>query len=136
MEAPIVLNMKSSKGNKVPNQFIIWTDDYQFFQSYQTIIGRRDIKGNIFLDKNRWDYSVTTGRYRNIFLCEKMKQTKEKIKSGEYYLIPGDVLERSDTTSLRDKYHYNQKTAEEWEKISEREKQEYNAAYESGLIDS
>ena len=24
MKAPTVLNMKSSKGNKVPNQFIIW----------------------------------------------------------------------------------------------------------------
>ena len=129
--------MQSSSNNYVPNQFIITdTQGNEFFQSYNSLIAVRLSSGRVLLNADKWDYSVTTGRYRNIFLCEKMKQTKEKIKSGEYYLIPGDVLERSDTTSLRDKYHYNQKTAEEWEKISEREKQEYNAAYESGLIDS
>ena len=132
-----VRNMQSSSNNYVPNQFIITdTQGNEFFQSYNSLIAVRLSSGRVLLNADKWDYSVTTGRYRNIFLCEKMKQTKEKIKSGEYYLIPGDVLERSDTTSLRDKYHYNQKTAEEWEKISEREKQEYNAAYESGLIDS
>ena len=132
-----VRNMQSSSNNYVPNQFIITdTQGNEFFQSYNSLIAVRLSSGRVLLNADKWDYSVTTGRYRNIFLCEKMKQTKEKIKRGEYYLIPGDVLERSDTTSLRDKYHYNQKTAEEWEKISEREKQEYNAAYESGLIDS
>ena len=132
-----VRNMQSSSNNYVPNQFIITdTQGNEFFQSYNSLIAVRLSSGRVLLNADKWDYSVTTGRYRNIFLCEKMKQTKEKIKSAEYYLIPGDVLERSDTTSLRDKYHYNQKTAEEWEKISEREKQEYNAAYESGLIDS
>ena len=51
MKAPTVLNMKSSRGNKVPNQFIIWTDEEQFFQSYQTIIGKRDNEGNVTLIK-------------------------------------------------------------------------------------
>ena len=129
--------MQSSSNNYVPNQFIITdTQGNEFFQSYNSLIAVRLSSGRVLLNADKWDYSVTTGRYRNIFLCEKMKQTKEKIASGEYYLIPSDVLEKSDTTSLMDKYHYNQKTAEEWEKISEREKQEYNAAYESGLIDS
>ena len=87
MNTPTVINMKSSKGNKVPNQFIIWTDDYQFFQSYQTIIGRRDIKGNILLDKNRWDYSVTTSKYRNQWLGMNTKEIKKAIDNGTIQLV-------------------------------------------------
>jgi len=82
MKAPTVLNMKSSKGNKVPNQFIIWTDEEQFFQSYQTIIGRRDNEGNVTLDKNRWDYSVTTSKYRNQWLGMNTKEIKKAIDNG------------------------------------------------------
>ena len=37
-----------------------------------------------WLDK--WDYSVTTSKYRNIFLNENKKETEKKIKSGEYVL--------------------------------------------------
>ena len=87
MKAPTVLNMKSSKGNKVPNQFIIWTDEEQFFQSYQTIIGRRDNEGNVSLDKNRWDYSVTTSKYRNQWLGMNTKEIKKAIDDGTIQLV-------------------------------------------------
>ena len=40
----------------------------------------------IFLDKQTWNYSVTTSRYRNIFLDESTKETQKKIDSGEYIL--------------------------------------------------
>jgi hypothetical protein len=86
MKTPTVLNMKSSKGNKVPNQFIIWTDDIQFFQSYQTIIGKRDHLGKITLDKNKWDYSVTTSKYRNQWLGMNTKQVKDAILNGSIAL--------------------------------------------------
>ena len=87
MKAPTVLNMKSSRGNKVPNQFIIWTEEEQFFQSYQTIIGKRDNEGNVFLDQNRWDYSVTTSRYRNEWLGMNTKEVKKAIDDGTIKLI-------------------------------------------------
>ena len=38
------------------------------------------------LDTNYWDYSTTTGKYRNMFLGETRKETEKKIKSGEYVL--------------------------------------------------
>jgi len=38
------------------------------------------------LDGGTWDYSMTTNRYRNIFLGENKKATEEKIKSGTYKL--------------------------------------------------
>ncbi len=91
-------NMTSSRGNKVANQFII-TDEgrgalgnfikRQLFQSYDSIIVNKTIWENeteITLDENTWDYSVTTGKYRNQFLGETKKETEAKIKSGEYKL--------------------------------------------------
>ena len=65
----MVRNMISSNGNTVPNQFIIHTKTATYFQSYRTlIIKRNDRNGKIYLDKNKWNYSVTTGKYRNQFL--------------------------------------------------------------------
>jgi|TARA_R100000479_G_scaffold54981_1_gene26072 hypothetical protein len=43
--------------------------------------------GKVFLDKNYWDYSTTTGKYRNAFLGENIAETRKKIKSGEYILV-------------------------------------------------
>ena len=82
-----LLNMKSPKGNPVPNQFLIrQDDDTLYFQSYNSVIVKRDSQGAVTLDKNRWDYSVTTGKYRNLFLRETKKDTLKKIETGEYQL--------------------------------------------------
>ena len=81
-----VVNMESSRGNKVPNQFKIWTSEGWYFQSYETVIAFRDNSGQITLDKSSWDYSVTTGKYRNLFLNENKAETLRKIKDGTYKL--------------------------------------------------
>lgn len=75
-----------SKYTAVANQFIITTSDGEYFQSYQTVIAFRDNTGKVTLDKNNWDYSRTTGKYRNAFLREGIADTRKKIKSGEYAL--------------------------------------------------
>jgi len=73
-------------GRPVANQNIIH-DDFgnTFFQSYQTIIAKKNFD-YITLDKNYWDYSVTTGKYRNQFLGECIADTRKKIKAGLYKL--------------------------------------------------
>ncbi len=81
-----VFNMKSNKGRNVPNQFLITTNEGFYFQSYQTTIAFRDNKNQVYLDYNDWDYSVTTGRYRNQFLNEGIAETRRKIKEGIYIL--------------------------------------------------
>ena len=81
-----VYNMESPNGNKVANQFEIYTDEGKYFQSYRSIIAFKDNKGQVFLDDYYWDYSRTTGKYRNIFLNEGIVETRKKIKSGEYKL--------------------------------------------------
>jgi hypothetical protein len=85
-----VRNMTSNAGNSIANQFVI-TDDNgnEYFQSYQSIIARRPnslVKSRISIDEKYWDYSVTTGKYRNQFLGETKKETQAKIDSGEYIL--------------------------------------------------
>lgn len=98
-----VENMTSSNGNQVPNQFIISDatidlpeDQHKgrLFQSYSSniafIANHCDNTGNccqVFLDAEKWDYSTTTGRYRNQFLGETTAETRKKIKSGEYKLV-------------------------------------------------
>mgnify|MGYP001226214941 FL=1 len=80
-----VENMKSARGNKVPNQFIITDNGDEYFQSYRSIIAKRS-EGKIYLDDYYWDYSKTTGKYRNEFLGEGIAETRKKIASGEYIL--------------------------------------------------
>jgi len=55
MQAPTVTNMTSPSGNKVKNQFIIYTDDGCYFQSYNTVIAFRGDDGAIKLDCDSWD---------------------------------------------------------------------------------
>ena len=80
-----VENMTSAMGHKVANQFIIHSEEGGYFQSYNSIIVK--IEGReVYLDEYFWDYSVTTGKYRNDFLGEGIAETRAKIKSGEYLL--------------------------------------------------
>ena len=79
-----VYNMTSPNGNKVANQFEIYTDKGKYFQSYNSIIAFIDNNGKVFLDEYYWDYSRTTGKYRNMFLNEVINDTRQKIISGEY----------------------------------------------------
>lgn len=82
-----VENLESNRGNTIANQFEITTPEGRYFQSYKSMIvfipndGRK-----IQLDKRYWDYSKTTGKYRNIFLGENKKETEAKIAAGIYEL--------------------------------------------------
>jgi len=79
-----VENMRSNNGNAIPNQFIIQTEAGLYFQSYNTVIAFKPIAGKIQIDAEKWDYSTTTGKYRNIFLDETKKETEKKITDGTY----------------------------------------------------
>jgi len=93
-----VKNMTNKNGRAVPNQFVIEDEgrgangnflSKQVFQSYGTIIVIRTVWRDgtrVELDFDYWDYSKTTGRYRNQFLGETKKETQAKIDSGEYVL--------------------------------------------------
>lgn len=86
-----VRNMKSISGSTIKNQFII-TDNTRginkvYFQSYETIIAmKNETTGKTYLDAKMWDYSVTTGKYRNQFLGMDKKTTEKAIKNNEIIL--------------------------------------------------
>jgi len=103
-----VSNMTSNKGNKIANQFIIYDDNNnKYFQSYKSVIAKKQriekkelrhyedqnystletiTETKVYLDEIYWNYSVTTSKYRNIFLNETTKETQKKIKQGVYIL--------------------------------------------------
>ncbi len=93
-----ISNMTSTRGNKVANQFIVTEQGRgalgnfikrETFQSYDSVIAVRTVwedETRIELDSTYWNYSVTTGKYRNIFLGENKAETQKKIDSGVYTL--------------------------------------------------
>ena len=86
MTAKVRQMTSNSSGNPVANQFIIYTDKGTYFQSYNSVIAFRDNERKITLDEYYWDYSRTTGKYRNQFLGEGIADTRAKIELGVYKL--------------------------------------------------
>ena len=120
-----VENIESSKGNKIANQFVI-TDDKQneYFQSYNSMIVKKDYESDqvkIYLDQKYWNYSNTTGKYRNIFLGETITETKKKIKSGEYILTD---LNKQKARNMNKKVDKLGKMIDDWNNYLDKLKQE------------
>ena len=87
---PSVRSMQSSSGNDIANQFIITGRNFTLFQSYTSPIAMiKDGRTHLF---RNWDYSRTTGKYRNSFLGETKKETEAKLKSGEYIAVDFEVV--------------------------------------------
>lgn len=79
--------MTDSNGKYIPHQFIVHEEDTVKFKSYNCIIASRNVKtGEITLDKNLWDWAVTTARYRAKFLGETTRETRKKVLDGVYTL--------------------------------------------------
>lgn len=70
------------------HQFIVKFTRGYIFQSYDTPIAAR-VGGKVYIFP-AWKYSGTTSRYRALFLGESTKETREKIKNGEYIPVGYD----------------------------------------------
>lgn len=81
-----VENMKSERtGKAVANQFLIRDRGCIWFQSYKSIIGIITPDNILLLDKNKWDYSRTTAKYRNAFVATYYSSkyaSRDGIKAG------------------------------------------------------
>lgn len=79
-------NMKSTKGNKVANQFKLYYNNYVAFQSYRTLISVYDIKNDtMYTDKDF--YSNTTSKYRNLFNDEFLPLAIIQVENEELHRI-------------------------------------------------
>lgn len=91
-----ICNMETSRGGNAANQFEIFYENGEMFQSYQSYICVEFYsEGNVaknFPEKllgkrvlfKDFDYSNTTNKYRCNFLSESGKETKAKIEKGIY----------------------------------------------------
>lgn len=79
-----VRQMISNSGNPVANQFIIYTDEGRYFQSYNSLIAFIPNSFNKPIQVGPdWNYSRTTGKYRNQFLNMDKKELEAKLENGE-----------------------------------------------------
>jgi len=78
--------ISTSSNRAIANQFIVSTPEGVYFQSYKSKVVFAPYNGKVQLDIDKWNYSRTTGRYRNQFLGETTKETQKKIDNGTYEL--------------------------------------------------
>ena len=101
-----------SSGFPVRNHWLIDIGYGVALQSYNSIVAFRFTenihkfkKGDVLLDRGTWDYSLTTARYRRIFLEEGKAETEEKIKTGEYQLKALNFVHRFDQFICPTNFH-------------------------------
>ena len=84
-----VEQMTSRSGNVVPNQTILSDMTGRTFVSYgsKIVYQSKDRASDglpleIIVDENYWDYSRTTGKYRNEFMNMGVQDVRDHIKEG------------------------------------------------------
>ena len=84
-----VEQMTSRSGNVVPNQTILSDMTGKTFVSYgsKIVYQSKDrasdgLPLDIIVDENYWDYSRTTGKYRNEFMNMGVQDVRDYIKEG------------------------------------------------------
>ena len=88
-----VEQMTSRSGNVVPNQTILSDMTGKTFVSYgsKIVYQSKDRASDglpleIIVDENYWDYSRTTGKYRNEFMNMGVQDVRDHIKDGRIKL--------------------------------------------------
>jgi len=88
-----VKNMKSDRGNTIANQFIITDTENNIttFQSYDSVIISVDDNKKVITVHPDYNYSNTTGKYRNIFMRLIGLYDMANLKGFEYYMNLGAI---------------------------------------------
>lgn len=84
-----VKQMKSSSGNAIANQYVLYSHNAKYFQSYNTLVAKKvdSPHGTVtVLQEGYWDmYSTTTNKYLNNFLgTSGIAEIRENVKNGKY----------------------------------------------------
>lgn len=79
-----VTQMINDKGNAAANQFVITTDEGQYFKSYDTLIAFKPRCGATPVLTSSWCASATTTKHLKLFLgCSLSKaQIQSRINAG------------------------------------------------------
>ena len=74
------------------NQTIIYSDDWEVFQSYSTTVAIRNTNDyRVYLHASYWDmYSATTNKYLLRFLeVDSIQEVRRLVKENEYVVVAG-----------------------------------------------
>lgn len=82
-----VENITGRTGDAVKNQFILKYENGQVFQSYNSVIAVNIWDDDKYYIGRDWDYSTTTGKYRNIFFGFDKKELQKMFKNGRAVLV-------------------------------------------------
>lgn len=77
-----VEQMINDRGNGAMNQFVISGEGKMIFQSYNSMIAKVDYNDKVITLGADWDYSVTTGKHRNIFFRDYARFNALTTKKG------------------------------------------------------
>ena len=77
-----VEQMINDRGNGAMNQFVIHDGNLLMFQSYNSLIAVVNYETNEIVLGSDWDYSVTTGKHRNIFFKDYVYISDLSTKKG------------------------------------------------------
>ncbi len=90
-----ITQMINNNGNPAANQFVIYTDKGQYFQSYDTLIAFKPRTGDTPVLTDSWDFSNTTLKHLKLFLGTSLskKELQKRIKSGALILDNGLKVE-------------------------------------------
>lgn len=88
-----VKNMRSDRGNTIANQFVIMDEKHNTitFQSYNSEIVCIDYHNETITIFSNYDYSRTTGKYRNKFMHDYGFKDMDNKKNFEYYMNLGAI---------------------------------------------
>lgn len=79
-------NFRSVK-NLALNQFVIYFENWEIFQSYQSIISIVLYNENWYYLTSDYDTSKTTWKYRNIFLWNDKKEVEKDLKNWDAIIL-------------------------------------------------
>lgn len=82
MKTVKVYNLQTSGGNPAPEQLVhVLEDGTEMFFSYTTKIAERSPNGKLTLTPS-WNFSQTTGKFRNKFTGLTLAETRRGIADG------------------------------------------------------
>lgn len=70
----------------VANQFLIYFEKGEVLQSYRSTIAVIVYGGGTYIGQD-YKYRNTTGKYRDKYLCEDLKDTERSIEEGTYKML-------------------------------------------------
>lgn len=88
-------NLVNDNNNHAVNQFVVKINGNVFFQSYDTIIAKKDAKGKVTLS-SYWNYSKTTRKHLYIWMrdntsfryVENEKDIIDAVENGLIKVVP------------------------------------------------